>query len=195
MCADCSPVAATPDPATAASDLLADFEARFDIGEVPPVPAERIATSLLQLDIDEADDLRSLPDAPQDQGRLSGLLHVPSKTIWLDRGEAARYPRRRRFTIAHEIGHWILHASAGYICACRPDEIVDHDRARNLRKAEAEANAFAAELLMPEPLVTEHCKRLRANVVALAEDFDVSVPALKLRLTRLSLLPKWMRSA
>jgi hypothetical protein len=188
-------VAATSDPATAAGELLADFEARFDLGEVPPVSAERIATSLLQLNIDEADDLRSLPDAPQDQGRLSGLLHVPTKTIWLDRREAARYPRRRRFTIAHEIGHWILHVSAGDVCACRPDEVIDEDRAQQLRKVEAEANAFAAELLMPEPLVTEHCKRMGANVVALAEDFDVSVPALKLRLTRLVLLPKWMRSA
>jgi hypothetical protein len=188
-------VAATPDPATAAGQLLTDFEARFELGEVPPVPAERIATSLLQLEIDETDDVRSLPDAPQDKGQLSGLLHVPTKTIWLDRREARRYPRRRRFTIAHEIGHWVLHVSNGNVCACRPDEVVDDHRARKLRKAEAEANDFAAELLMPEPLVTEYCKRLGANIVALAEDFDVSVPALKLRLTRLGLLPNWMRSA
>lgn len=186
----------TPSPATAAQRLLADFEYRFDVGEVPPVPVERIAMSLLQLDIDEADDLRQLPNAPADQGRLSGLLHVPTKTIWVDREESRRSPGRRRFTIGHELGHWCLHVGSKTIVThCRPDEIVDSDdgnQGKKLRQIEAEANAFAGELLMPELLIRSEAPLHGYNLPALAHLFGVSVPALERRLRNLDLLPAWM---
>lgn len=62
------------------------------------------------------------------------------------RVKAGLHPGRRRFTIAHEIGHFVLHP------------LVRHDRQHSARhftiwndaSEEAEANVFAAELLMPE---------------------------------------------
>ena len=71
------------------------------------------------------------------------------------RGAARRRPplRRFRFTIAHEIGHWVCHCleapSALEPSYCRP---VDLTEAAD-RTLEREANVFAAELLMPEPAV------------------------------------------
>jgi hypothetical protein len=186
------------DPQIAAQNTLLQFEARFELGAVPPVPVERIASSLLDLLIEETDDLRAIDGAPTDQGRLSGMLVPETQTIWLDRTEAARSRGRRRFTIAHECGHWLLHvAGSGHEVCCRPQDVseqdvADGDRVHQLRAREAEANAFARELLMPEPLVVEQAAQTGTNLSAMAERFDVSVPAIRLRLLTLGLLPAWM---
>lgn len=171
------------------------------MGEVPPVPVERIATSLLDLLIEETDEVRARPDAPPGAGRLSGMVEPNTRTIWLDRRECARSPRRRRFTVAHECGHWVLHVpGSGDACFCRPADISDRDYSggdtvRELRTREAEANAFARELLMPELLVHQQSRETGCNLSAMAERFDVSVPAIRLRLLTLGLLPAWMRKA
>lgn len=188
------------DPQTAAEEALREFEKRFELGEVPPVPVERIASSLLDLLIEETDDVRSIPGAPTEQGRLSGMLVPETRTIWVDRVEAARSRGRRRFTIAHECGHWVLHVlESGSEVWCRPQDVSEQDvpggdRVRELRQREAEANAFARALLMPETLVVEQSAQTGANLAALAERFDVSVPAIRLRLVTLGLLPAWMVS-
>lgn len=180
----------TPKAAAVATQLLAEYESCFGLASAPPVPVEEIARSLLVLWIEEADDLRNVPGAPTDQGSLSGLL-VPSElTVWLDRSEAARSPGRRRFTIAHEIGHFVLHAGRSQAAAtsyCRGSDLERSD------SAEGEANRFAAALLMPEPLVEHEATRCGCNIALLAERFAVSVPAMKLRLLTLDLLPAWMR--
>jgi predicted transcriptional regulator len=183
-------------PDAAAVELLRQFEQQFEVKDVPPVPVERIAESLLDLLIEEATDLRSVPNAPPDQGLLSGFLDPKTRTIWLDAGEATRSPGRRRFTIAHECGHWVLHAQRENDGIwCRPSEIVEPVSATDpvqLRKREAEANAFAAELLMPETLLTEQSRLTGRNLPALSERFDVSLKAMRFRLTTLGLLPAWM---
>jgi hypothetical protein len=191
-------VATTSQPEQAAATLLREFETRFRVAHVPPVPVERIASSLLDLLIEECDDVRSVPGAPADQGRLSGMIVPATRIIWLDRTECARSRGRRRFTIAHECGHWVLHiAGAEQPVTCRPEDVSeqpDVEKVRQLRRLEAEANAFARELLMPESLVVEHAHATGCNLAALAERFDVSVPAIRLRLLTLGLLPAWMAS-
>jgi Zn-dependent peptidase ImmA (M78 family) len=189
------------DPERAAVALLRDFEARFDVADAPPVPVERIAESLLDLLIEEHDDVRSIPGAPTNQGRLSGMIHPETHTIWLDRSECARSRGRRRFTIAHECGHWVLHIiGSDHVICCRPQDVSeqdvhDADKVRQLRRRETEANEFARELLMPEPLVHEQARATGFNLAMMADRFDVSVPAIRLRLLTLELLPAWMASA
>lgn len=188
--------APTLDPAAAAQALLRDFEERYDTGGAPPVPVERVASSLLGLFIDEADDLRALPGAPTDQGRLSGMLDAEEMVIWIDRGEARRSPGRRRFTIAHEIGHLILHVPvAKEVFYDRSGDIRELEEDQpgeelpELRRREREANVFARELLMPERLVNEQAHATGFNLPALANRFEVSVAAMRLRLRLLKLLP------
>lgn len=165
---------------------------------MPPVPVERIARDHLGLLIDEHDDLRSLPGAPQDQGQLSGMIDPPNMTIWLDRREAQSYPGRRRFTIAHELGHWQLHVNAGdgvfYDRGCDISDVSAPASAgdKGLGRREAEANEFARELLMPELLMREQATATGCNLAALSERFGVSRPAMILRLRLLRLLPPGM---
>lgn len=60
---------------------------------------------------------------------------------------------RRRFTIAHEIGHFVLHQHATIdFTTLRKDFTV-----WTKPSEEAEANHFAAELLMPQPMFQPKC--------------------------------------
>ncbi len=107
-----------------------------------------------------------------------------------------RHPRvRQRFTIAHELGHLLLHRGR--------QVIVDHlTRARvNLRdetsslatsREEITANQFAASLLMPADWVHDsvdtHLALPPTKLVSqLAEVFDVSEQAMEFRLINLGL--------
>lgn len=105
------------------------------------------------------------------------------------------HPRRRRFTIAHELGHLLLH---------KGQYIVDSTVRVNLRDAlssmatdqeEIEANAFAAELLMPASLIKQALGAMRvpesrspARLTSqLAEAFGVSTEAMGYRLINLGI--------
>ena len=90
---------------------------------------------------------------------------------------------RQRFTIAHEIAHFLLHRQS--IGAGVIDSIM-YRSALTSRK-EVEANQLAADIVMPKTLVSSRYKYLRSQssgrvVVDLAAEFKVSVPALEVRL-------------
>ena len=87
-------------------------------------------------------------------------------------------PTRRRFTIAHELGHYVLHH------ALIGEGITDDAlyRSRLGGPLEREANRFAAKLLMPWNLVIELTEKGINTVEALAEKFDVSKSAMSIRL-------------
>lgn len=170
----------------------------------PPVPIEDLAEEIEGLDVQEADDLRLVEDAPDVPlgTALSGLLIPRWKRIWVNGAEAARSPGRRRFTIAHELGHWRLHCEArddptARVVApvwCRPADIGgEAPRLQTSSRIEAEANRFAAALLMPEKLVRDQAAATRLNIPLLSDRFEVSMPAMQIRLDVLGLLPEYMR--
>lgn len=100
------------------------------------------------------------------------------------------HPNRQRFTIAHEIGHYIsylLHSHSyqqlaesdgfeDYLLALRADGVISN--------AETEANQIAAELLMPEAIVKELVNR-DASIETMKKTFGVSEAALSIRLNSL----------
>jgi len=88
--------------------------------------------------------------------------------------------RRLRFTIAHEIGHFLLHPRRA---------VTERGGVTNegTSRYEREADQFAAELLMPEHLVRQAALEVGADPHLLADRFDVSVPAMTVRLRRLGL--------
>jgi Zn-dependent peptidase ImmA (M78 family) len=138
------------------------------------------------------EDLSRVDAAPAGARKLSGiLLCEPTNTIFVNAAEARRSPGRRRFTVAHELGHWYLHAThkpgERFERFCRGEDL------RRTRSKEGEANEFAAALLMPEQLLGDAAEQMRMNIPLLAKRFDVSVPAMRLRLLTLDLLPEWMR--
>ena len=89
---------------------------------------------------------------------------------------------RRRFAIAHEIGHFVLHPKR-----CRPERGAVDEAGR---REEREADAFAAELLMPEHLVREAARRHGPDAAGLAERFEVGRKTMQTRLRRLGLVER-----
>ena len=87
---------------------------------------------------------------------------------------------RRRFTIAREIGCFVLHPEH-----CPPGR--DDDDDGEVRAEAREADAFAAELLMPEHLVREAVHGRDPDVADLAHRFQVSRKAMEARLQSLGL--------
>jgi Zn-dependent peptidase ImmA (M78 family) len=77
----------------------------------------------------------------------SGMLLPAERRLLVN---VAEHETRQRFTIGHELGHWVCQCLEGTIepVYCRADEVDESARA-----LEREANLFAAELLMPEVAV------------------------------------------
>ena len=91
---------------------------------------------------------------------------------------------RRRFAIAHELGHWELHDSSQWY-ACTAADLRDYKKSPE----EAEANTFASELLMPrflaEPLLGKAEPTFELAKSASME-FDVSLTAAAIRMLHLT---------
>jgi antirestriction protein ArdC len=164
-----------------------------------PVDPRAIAEEHDGLDVQEHANPWELTEVnPRDvTGEVSGLLVPAMRRIIVNATEAARSPARVRFTIAHELGHWHLHRRSGRAQTrfCREDQ-VGGTRAelQSSKRIEAEANRFAAELLMPRELVRAEAERARLSVPALAKRFGVSAAAMQVRLEVLELLPAYMRT-
>jgi Zn-dependent peptidase ImmA (M78 family) len=75
---------------------------------------------------------------------VAGTMDRPNRRITI----AQRFPSEyRRFTTAHEIGHWFLHPGLSYH-RDRPMQGGEHSNPAR-KPIEQEADLFAAELLMP----------------------------------------------
>lgn len=117
------------------------------LGEIaPPIPVAKIATAL---DISE---IRT--------GALDGfegmLLTDRRRSLGAILANTRRGPRRARFTIAHELGHFlmehhILTTEDGF--RCRTQDMRETRERRRHQKQEAQANRFAIGLLAPLRLV------------------------------------------
>ncbi|MFO0607731.1 MAG: ImmA/IrrE family metallo-endopeptidase [Polyangiales bacterium] len=91
---------------------------------------------------------------------------------------------RRRFAIAHELGHHELHPGRDALALCTRTDLQTRDLSR-----EGEANAFAVELLLPRSLVEPFCDVKESSldeVREIADAFQVSMLAAALRFVELS---------
>lgn len=86
--------------------------------------------------------------------------------------------QRRRFTIAHEISHFILHAHM------IGDGIFDDAlyRSNKSHYIEVEANQMAADILMPIPLIMKMIDAGIDSPADLAKKFNVSEKAMEIRM-------------
>lgn len=167
--------------------------------------ARRMATELLQqggvnaAPVDVAklatDVVRATIKYEPFDGQLSGMVHrgrYGQAVIGVNETHA---PVRQRFTIAHELGHLLLHShkdlhiDEGIWLRNERSSLAEDER-------EIEANQFAAELLMPADLVRQLVAGRHldvgndddATLRELADKFQVSRQALSFRLSRLNLL-------
>ncbi|QKR99205.1 ImmA/IrrE family metallo-endopeptidase [Sphingomonas sp. CL5.1] len=117
--------------------------------------------------------------------KISGLIQPSSdaRSGFEIRVNKYEIPERQRFTVAHEISHYLLHRDdigSGVV-----DSIMY--RSNLTSRKETEANRLAADIVMPARAVSRELERLGGRrtddvVEKLAAMFRVSVPAMKVRL-------------
>lgn len=122
---------------------------------------------------------------------LSGMAYIKDG-IGIIGVNALHHPNRQRFSIAHELGHHILHSStlrAG-VHVDKEFRVLLRDTVTSLGidPLEIEANAFASEILMPQRFLADALSVAgldiedEEGVNALAKKFRVSASAIRVRL-------------
>lgn len=165
-------------PAKEARKLITKFGIEKPYVDVKDIAIKLGAQVILQQDSD--DD-------------LSGMIFVSPKGVVI--GVNSLHPEtRQRFTIAHEIGHMIMHMHIlqGDVHIDKKFGIqLNRDKRSSLGSdfLEIQANKFAAELLMPSTMIKKEIKNTYIDiekddeqVKALAEKYKVSQQAMSIRL-------------
>ena len=128
------------------------------------------------------------------ENEVSGFLVAKEgrSTVVLNKNHP---PNRKRFTLAHEIGHYVLHKELDEVFL---DANLTYFRSKDYSGAdsqiEREANCFAAELLMPKRIIAKLIKDNNMDISDesdfsnLAKTFKVSERALAIRLMKLGYL-------
>jgi Zn-dependent peptidase ImmA (M78 family) len=145
-----------------------------------PVDVELLAERELGLDITPIPGFR--------QRGIDGLLAQDLATIYVDENVQRNVVTRYRFTLAHEIGHLVLHGDVIrqhflgaeneflMLWETLSEEEYDH--------AERQANVFAAALLMPSNLLQSQFENAAANLARVGLTFDSLESHSKLKLVR-----------
>lgn len=179
-----------------ADELLDHLAEKGGFAIAAPIDVDAIPR-LLGVEVDESLDMDDMFSV----GKIS--LGEAGAKIWVNPLENS-YAPRRRFTLAHELGHYCLHLSESR------QSFVDTKTTMNRSESywdvyESEANNFAAELLMPKRLViSEGNKIIQAYkethagervpmavfVDSLAKKLNVSTKAMEFRLTNMGIVGK-----
>lgn len=118
------------------------------------------------------------------EGGLTGAearLTSSPKLSFIRVNSSIREPGRKRFGIAHEIGHLLLHTQSSPLAICTHNDLVLF---HSNDKKEVEANTFAAALLMPGRMFEPQCQSSSPSlgfVSQLAEEYHVTLTAAGMR--------------
>jgi hypothetical protein len=115
---------------------------------------------------------------------VSGSIDIPERGIAVISLNRQDSKNRRRFTCAHEIGHYLRREASAHYGRSFTD-YRDTLAGLGVDAEEIYANQFAAALLMPAHLVSKWCKT--EAVDTLAHRFGTSAQAMQLRLRNLRL--------
>jgi hypothetical protein len=156
-----------------ARDLLGRlWRKRGEIWPVPPdpdgllpIPVEVLIREVLDLRLEEPEEIPANHRTPHFE--TAGFVNCAEGRIVVAQKQR---PEWRRFTMAHEVGHFMLHPKANYH---RDRTLTGGERANSGRpEIEQEADVFAAELLMPRRML------IRKFTEALGPQFDGRIPNL-----------------
>jgi Zn-dependent peptidase ImmA (M78 family) len=125
------------------------------------VPVETIAASVGITDIQNI-------DADSFEG---ALVANPEKTSGIIATKQGLNARRRRFTIGHELGHFLIR-SHGANMQCNTADMREQRRDTPAHKSEYEANRFSAGLLMPKPMFVKDMDALGSADVTHAKNLS-----------------------
>lgn len=118
------------------------------------------------------------------EGALLRIKGVPRGYVIIN--SEIREQSRQRFTLAHEVGHFLLPWQQELSSPCTKEKIESWDE--DLYRPELEANQFAAEILMPRELVRTYLRAEPAmgSVESIAQACGTSLTASALRLVMLT---------
>jgi len=130
----------------------------------PPVPLIDIVTSY-GIDIVYA-NFSSIPKGNE----IAGFIDLDRNKIFVNKSDS---PSRQRFTIAHEFGHYLLHES--YVRDKKRYAVLLRRPLKDLNysEEEKEANCFAANLLVPNQILSKYKdfpNGIIASLFAVSED-------------------------
>lgn len=134
----------------------------------PPVSVEKIAAIV---------SLKVIPF--EFHNNLSAVLKRDKLVIGVNK---AHHPFRQRFSVAHELGHYLLGHKIG-----DDEPFVDESFDKPIPH-EKEANIFAAALLMPKKSVTDDANKNGIDIKRMSKLFQVSEQAMTIRLLELNLI-------
>ena len=161
------------------------------------IKAEAHSAKLLErFGLDDANfDVEDIASALKIEVIDGGLSNADARLLRHDDGSgtirinaSVQEAGRRRFSIAHEIGHWELHpdVTQGYLCTAI--DLRDYSRSAE----EAEANWFAATLLMPRAFFSDALLKRDPEfgiIKEIAKEFQATLTAAARRLVDLSKQP------
>lgn len=147
-----------------APDLALDFDIedlcrQFDIADIERIDTSAFAAALVM-----------------DENKAAGSILLNSSSG----------PKRERFSIGHELGHFLIpshlpRTGEQFSCSREDLKFADTGQQDRHKRIEAEANKFAAELLMPATKLRSRFTSTEPDlreVVRLAREFAVSTEAM-----------------
>lgn len=155
-----------------AQDLLIKFKINN-----PPISPDFIANKLgiKVMDCNFEDD------------SISGYYDFEDETIYVNINE---FDRRQQFTIAHELGHAVLHKEWA---ASKDYSVLYRDQQDSSNPKEIEANEFAGNLLVPDNMLLDQYSLLKKKysysnndiIQYLSNVFIVSTPVIRIRMEKI----------
>ncbi len=155
-------------------ERLADKIVRNLVDPQPPIDVKKIA---LALDVEQI-------EPAGDQSFEGALVTDRERSLGLILYNAYSPPQRQRFTIGHELGHFLIPThlpttDLGFECS---DKDISGTKRGGLAKIEIEANEFSANLLLPRRTLQIEIAKVLAfdinSIEKLATKFDVSKEAM-----------------
>ena len=150
---------------------------KIESGLSAPIPIEDLCSAL---DIDEIAELTT-------EGFEGALVTDEAKSSGIILVRAHVHEFRRRFSIAHELGHFLMPShiprdGGRFLCSREDMTFLAAKESNRREKMEYEANRFAATLLMPPPIFRPDADHSGdpniARIIDLSRKYKVSKEAL-----------------
>lgn len=100
------------------------------------------------------------------------------------------HPKRQRFSIGHEIGHWLRDRGGDGLTACSKSDVSPANQ--KAKSVEADANVFSSDLILPPYLVGPAIRNRPPTVdlvLEISDLFNASIPATAIRAVRMATGP------
>lgn len=159
------------DVVNAANNFLKTYHSSFDL----PIPIEEIVEHKMDIAIFAVPGIKSLIG-------VDAFINSDFSQITVDEDCFVRFPERTRFSIAHEVGHLILHKGwyEKYGPKTFEDYLSSHDKADEqiYKFTEIQAQTFAGLILVPTDLLVNELKKRLGRIPSL-ESPEVLAPVVQ----------------